>query len=117
MDTRCDPPGGEPRFGQRSIAGGDSRSPFPPCKRVAASGRRPETRAGGVRQTARPNQRRQAPARKQVGYGLRKEIGDSRPHLGPTKIPEVYLTAAADRAKAGTRAGLGNECVVPTCPG
>ena len=39
--------------GQRSIAGRDSRGSLAPGKRTAASGRRPETHAGGVRQTAR----------------------------------------------------------------
>jgi hypothetical protein len=53
-----------------SLAGGDSRGPIAPRKRAATSGRRPATRAGGVRQTARPNQRREASARKQVGYCL-----------------------------------------------
>src|ERR1035441_7430618 len=59
MDTRCDPPGAMWRVGQRSVAGGDPWGSLAPGKRVAASGRRPETHAGGVRQTARRNQRGQ----------------------------------------------------------
>ena len=82
MDTRCDPPGGARRVGQRSIAGGDSWGSLAAGKRVAASGRRPETRAGGVRQTARRNQRCEAPTRREVGYFRRKEIGDGNDKVG-----------------------------------
>src|SRR3984957_11414817 len=74
MDTRCDPPGTAWRVGQRSIAGGDSWRSFTPSKRFAASGRRPETRAGGIRQTARRNQRGQARPRGKAGRFRRREI-------------------------------------------
>src|SRR5208337_1416347 len=68
--------------GQRSISGGDSWGSLAPGKRAAASGRRPETRAGGVRQTARRNQRCEAPTRQQVGYSLGKEIGNGNDKVG-----------------------------------
>ena len=53
--------------GQRSIAGRDPWGSIAPSKRVATSGRRPETRTGGVRQIARRNQRCQTQTRQQVG--------------------------------------------------
>src|SRR5439155_16787322 len=74
MDTRCDPPGSARSVGQRPIASRDSWGSLAPGKRVAASGRRPETHAGGVRQTARRNQRGQARPRWKAGRFRRKEI-------------------------------------------
>src|SRR5579864_9827448 len=74
MDTRCDPPRDPRSIGQRSIPGRDSWGSLAPGKRVAASGRRPETHAGGVRQTARRNQRGQARPRWKAGRFCRKEI-------------------------------------------
>jgi hypothetical protein len=77
---------------------------------VLHSGCRPEARAGSVRQTARPNQRREAPARSQLGYCLCKEIGDSRRHLGLTKTRAVYLTACGKSTyRQEQRARPGNE--------
>src|SRR5579863_8444616 len=55
MDAGCNPPGVARRLGQRSISRGDSWDSLAPGKRVATAGRRPETRAGGVRQTTRRN--------------------------------------------------------------
>src|ERR1700719_736682 len=74
MDTRCDPQGNAQRIGQRSISGGDSWGSLALGKRAAASGRRPETHAGGVRQTARRNQRGQARPRWKAGRFRSKEI-------------------------------------------
>src|SRR5580693_2261728 len=74
MDAECNPPGVARRLGQRSISRGDSRGPLALGERVAASGRWPETGAGGVRQTARRNQRGQARPRWKAGSFLRKEI-------------------------------------------
>src|SRR5579864_6004334 len=74
MDTRCGPSGDARRIGKRSIPRGDSWSSFAAGKRVAASGRRPETHARGVRPTARRNQRGEAPTRWEVGRFRRKEI-------------------------------------------
>src|ERR1700733_8520694 len=74
MDAGCNPPGAARRLGQRSISRGDSWGSLAPGKRVAASGRRPETHAGGVRQTARRDQRGQARARWKAGRFRRKEI-------------------------------------------
>src|SRR5271167_1178185 len=74
MDAGCNPPGAARRHAQRSISRGDSWGSLAPGKRVAASGRRPETHAGGVRQTARRNQRGQARPRRKAGHFRRKEI-------------------------------------------
>src|SRR5277367_1293236 len=74
MDTRCDPQRNPRRIGQRSIPRRDSWSSLAAGERVAASGRRPETHAGGVRQTARRNQRSQTRARRKAGRFRRKEI-------------------------------------------
>ncbi len=74
MDARCDPPRATRGLGQRSISRGDSWGSLAPGKRVAASGRRPETHAGGVRQTARRNQRGEARPRWKAGRFRRKEI-------------------------------------------
>src|SRR5580693_8147809 len=74
MDEGCNPPGTARRLGQRSISRGDSWDSLAPGKRVAPSGRRPETHAGGVRQTARRNQRGQARPRWKAGRFRRKEI-------------------------------------------
>src|SRR5579863_9002648 len=74
MDTRCDPPGNARSVGLRSISRRDSWGSLAPRKRVAASGRRPETHSGGVRQTARRNQRGQARPRWKTGRFRRKEI-------------------------------------------
>src|SRR5271170_239989 len=74
MDARCDPPRVTRRLGQRSISRGDSWGSFATGKRVATSGRRPETHAGGVRQTARRNQRGQTLPRWKAGRFRRKEI-------------------------------------------
>src|SRR5580700_12086245 len=74
MDTRCDPQRDARRLGQRSISRGDSWGSVALGKRVAASGRRPGTRAGGVRQTARRNQRGQARPRWTAGRFRSKEI-------------------------------------------
>src|SRR5208337_4541534 len=74
MDARCNPPRAARRLGQRSIPRRDSWSSFAAGKRVAASGRRPETRAGDVRQTARRNKRGQARPRWKAGRFHRKEI-------------------------------------------
>src|SRR5271163_3534983 len=74
MDTRRDPPRAARRIGQRSIPRGDSWCSFAAGKRVAASGCGPETHAGGVRQTARRNQRGQARPRWKAGRFRRKEI-------------------------------------------
>src|SRR5580658_9239198 len=74
MGTRCNPPGNTRRVARRSIPAGDSWGSLAPGKRVAASGRRPETHAGGVRQTARRNQRGQARPRWKAGRLRRKEV-------------------------------------------
>src|ERR1700722_8447376 len=74
MDAECNPPGAARRLGQRSISRGDSWGSLAPGKRVAASGRRPETHARGVRQTARRNQRGQAHSCCKAGRFRRKEI-------------------------------------------
>src|SRR3984957_6595267 len=74
MDAGCNPPGAARRLGQRSISRRDSWSSLAAGERVAASGRRPETHAGGVRQTARRNQRSQTRARRKAGRFRRKEI-------------------------------------------
>src|SRR5260370_24396778 len=74
MDTRCDPRGDAWRISQRSIPRGDSWGSLAPGKRVAAFGRRPETHAGGVRQTARRNQRGQARLGWKAGRFRGKEI-------------------------------------------
>src|SRR5271169_4331631 len=74
MDTRCDPQRDAQRIDQRSIPRRDSWSSFAPRKRTAAPGRRPETHAGGVRQTARRNQRGQTLPRWKAGRFRRKEI-------------------------------------------
>src|SRR5580704_118548 len=74
MDTRCDPQRAARRHGQRSISRGDSWGSLAPGKRVAASGRRPETHTGSVRQTTRRNQRDQARPRGKAGRFRRKEI-------------------------------------------
>src|ERR1700683_3779152 len=74
MDTQCDPPGDARRIGQRFNPREDSGCSFAARKCVAASGRRPETHAGGVRQTARRNQRGQARPRWKAGRFRRQEI-------------------------------------------
>src|ERR1700685_2728170 len=74
MGPRCDPAGAAQRIGQRPIAGRDSRGSLAPGKRTAASGRGPETHAGGVRPTARRNQRGQARPRWKAGRLRKKEI-------------------------------------------
>src|SRR4029077_3381451 len=74
MDAGCNPPGTARRLAQRSISRGNSWGSFAPGERAAASGRRPETHAGGVRQTARRNQRGQARPRRKAGRFRRKEI-------------------------------------------
>src|SRR6202167_5406233 len=74
MDTRCDPQRNARRIGQQSIPRRDSWSSLAAGKRVAASGRRPETHAGGIRQTARRDQRSQARPRSKTGRFRRKEI-------------------------------------------
>src|SRR6202140_1020282 len=74
MDTRCNPQRAARRLGQRSISRGDCWDSLAPGKRVAASGRRPETHAGDVRPTARRNQRGQARPRWKASRFRRKEI-------------------------------------------
>src|ERR1700691_4018403 len=74
MDTRCDPQRNARRLGQRSIPRRDSWRSLASGERVTASGRRPETHPGSVRQTARRNQRGQARPRWKAGHFRRKEI-------------------------------------------
>src|SRR6202140_427890 len=83
MDTRCNPQRAARRLGQRSISRGDCWDSLAPGKRVAASGRRPETHAGDVRQTARRNQRGQARPRWKAGRFRRKEIAIAMTKWGP----------------------------------
>src|ERR1017187_1906101 len=82
MDAGCDPPRTAQRLAQRSLSRRDSWGSLAAGKRVAASGRRPETRAGGVRQTARRNQPCEAPTRREVDYFRREEIGDGNDKVG-----------------------------------
>src|SRR5580658_6761029 len=82
MDAGCNPPGTARRPCQRSFSRGDSWCSLAPGKRVAAFGRRPETHAGGVRQTARRNQRGQARPRWKAGRFRREEIAMAMPKWG-----------------------------------
>src|SRR5580704_15317447 len=96
MGTRCDPPGNTRRVARRSIPRGDSRGSLASGKRVAASGRRPETHAGGVRQTARRNQRGQARPRrfrrKEIAMAMTK-WGRKESIIWPPYSP-IYTYAA-----------------------